>query len=98
MADASSKPLSAGEIGELDRILGAIPDERDPLDVDMMDGFLVGILLQPALVAPAAWLPLIFAADGHDAALSGDADATQERRAIELIMRRYNELAASIAA
>jgi uncharacterized protein len=98
MADASSKPLSDGEIGELDRILGAIPDERDPLDVDMMDGFLVGILLQPDLVSPSAWLPLIFDADGHDATLSGDADAAQERRAIELILRRYNELAACIAA
>jgi len=98
MADASSKPLSDGEIGELDRILGAIPDERDPLDVDMMDGFLVGILLQPDLVPPSAWLPLIFDAEGHDAASSGDADAAQERRAGELIMRRYNELAACIAA
>lgn len=98
MAGASSKPLSDGEIGELDRILGAIPDARDPLDVDMMDGFLVGILLQPDLVSPSAWLPLIFAADGHDAALPGDADAAQEQRAVELIMRRYNELAACIAA
>jgi uncharacterized protein len=95
MADTSSRPLSDGEIGELDQILGAIPDERDPLDVDMMDGFLVGILLQPDLVPPPAWLPLIFDADGRNAA-SGDAG--QEKRAAELIMRRYQELAACIAA
>jgi len=97
MAD-SSKPLSDGEISELDRILGAIPDERDPLDVDMVDGFLVGILLQPDPVSPSAWMPLIFDADGHDAALSGDADAAREQRAVELITRRYQELAACIAA
>jgi uncharacterized protein len=95
MAAASSKPLSDGEIGELDQILGAIPDERDPLDIDMMDGFLVGILLQPDLVPPSAWLPLIFDAAGRNAA-SGDVG--QEKRAAELIMRRYQELAASIAA
>jgi uncharacterized protein len=97
MADASSRPLSDGEIGELDQILSAIPDERDPLDVDMMDGFLVGVLLQPDLVPPSAWMPLIFDADGRDAA-SGDAGAGQERRAAALIMRRHQELAASIAA
>jgi uncharacterized protein len=96
MADTSSKPLSDGEIGELDQILGAIPDERDPLDIDMMDGFLVGILLQPDPVSPSAWLPLIFDGEGHDPALSGD--AAQERRAVELITRRYQELAACIAA
>ena len=97
MADASSKPLSDGEIGELDRILGAIPDERDPLDVDMMDGYLVGVLLQPDLVPPSAWMPLIFDGEGRDAA-SGDADALEEQRAAGLIMRRYQELAACIAA
>jgi uncharacterized protein len=96
MAETSSKPLSDGEIAELDQILGAIPIDRDPLDVEMMDGFLVGILLQPDPVSPSAWLPLIFDADAHDAALSGD--APQEQRAVELIMRRYHELAACIAA
>ena len=97
MADATSKPLSDGEIGELDQILGAIPDERDPLDVDMMDGFLVGVLLQPDLVPQSTWMPLIFDAEERDAA-SGDAGAAQEQRAAALIMRRYQELAACIAA
>jgi uncharacterized protein len=95
-AGAESKPLSDIEIGELDALLGAIPDERDPLDVVMLDGFLVGVLLQPDLVLPSAWLPLVFDAEGRDATLPGDAaDAT---RAAGFIMRRYNELAACIAA
>jgi uncharacterized protein len=96
MAVASSKPLSDDEIGELDAILGAIPDEHDPLDVVMLDGFLVGVLLQPDLVLPSAWLPLIFAADGGDISMPGD--AARAERGVELIMRRYNELAACIAA
>jgi uncharacterized protein len=96
MAVASSKPLSDGEIGELDGILAAIPDERVPLDVVMLDGFLTGVLLQPEVVAPSEWLPLVFDADGGDISLPGD--GAQASRAIELIMRRYNELAACIVA
>ena len=96
MAAASSKPLSDSEIGELDAILATIPDERDPLDVVMLDGFLTGVLLQPDLIAPSDWLPLVFDADGGDISLPGD--ASKATRAIELIMRRYNELAACIVA
>ena len=93
-ADAA-RPLSNDEIVELDEILGTIPDERDPLDVAMLDGFLVGVLLQPAAVLPSAWLPLVFDAEVREQAWSSD--DTDPRRAVELIMRRYNELAACIA-
>jgi uncharacterized protein len=96
MPPASSRPLSDREIGELDGILAAIPDEGDPLDVVMLDGFLIGVLLQPEAILPSDWLPLVFDADGRDISLPGD--AAQATRAIELIMRRYNELAACIAA
>ena len=96
MRHASSRPLSDREVGELDGILAAIPDERDPLDVVMLDGFLIGVLLQPEVVLPSGWLPLVFDAEGGDIALPGD--AAQATRAIELIMRRYNELAACIVA
>ncbi len=90
-----SRPLSDAEIVELDEILGAIPDDRDPLDVAMLDGYLVGVLLQPEVMMPSAWLPLVFDAQAREQAL---ADEAQARRAIELIMRRYNELAACLAA
>ncbi len=95
-AGAESKPLSDAEVSELDALLGAIPEERDPLDVVMLDGYLVGVLLQPDLVPPSAWLPLVFDAEGSNAMRPGDpADAA---RATAFIMRRYNELAACIAA
>lgn len=96
MVQTSSKPLSDDEMGELDALLATIPDDRDPLDVVMLDGFLVGVLLQPDLVLPSAWLPRVFDAQGRDASLPGD--AAQAKRAVELVMRRYNELAACIAA
>jgi len=90
-----SKPLTDRDIGELDEILAAIPETHDPLDVALLDGFLVGVLLQPDLVLPSAWLPLVFDAQGGEAALP---DLPTASRATELVMRRYNELAACIAA
>jgi len=90
-----SKPIDDREISELDEILAAVPDEHDPLDVAMLDGYLVGVLLQPDLAMPAQWLPLVFDAQGREIEVGNDADLP---RAIELIMRRYNELAACIAA
>jgi uncharacterized protein len=94
MTSAEERPLTDEDVDELEALLAKIPDDHDPLDVAMLDGFLVGVLLQPETVAAAAWLPLVFDAQGHASALPDDANA----RAIELIMRRYHELAASIAA
>jgi uncharacterized protein len=89
-------PLTDAEISELDELLLAIPDERDPLDIVMLDGFLVGVLLQPEPVLPSAWLPLVFDAQGREIALPGG--ATEAERASGLVMRRHDELAAHIAA
>ena len=95
-ASATSKPLSDREIAELDELLLGLPEDRDPLDVAMLDGFLVGVLLQPEAVAPAQWLPLVFDAEGRAVAFPGGDDARQ--RAVELVNRRERELAAHLAA
>jgi uncharacterized protein len=89
-------PLTEEEISELDELLLAIPEDRDPLDVVMLDGFLAGVLLQPDAVAPGAWLPFVFDKEGREPGLA--ADAPQVRRMTGLIMRRHDELAACIAA
>lgn len=93
---ASAKPLSDREITELDELLLGLPEDRDPLDVAMLDGFLVGVLLQPDTVDPARWLPLVFDGEGRAVAFPGGEAARQ--RAIELVTRRERELAAHIAA
>ena len=93
---AASKPLSEREIAELDELLLGLPEDRDPLDVAMLDGFLVGVLLQPDAVAPARWLPLVFDAEGRAVEFPGGESGRQ--RAGELITRRERELAAHIAA
>jgi len=96
MAAPGSGPLSEREIEELDDALAAVPEPYEPLDVVMLDGFLVGVLLQPDPVLPAAWLPYVFDSEGRTAAMPADVDRL--RRVSELIIRHYNVLAASIAA
>jgi uncharacterized protein len=91
-----SQPLASAEIAELDELLAAVPEDRDPLDVAMLDGFLTGILLQPDVVLPSAWLPRVLDAEGRDVTFAGDRSTME--RLVGLVMRRYNELAAHIAA
>lgn len=58
-------PLTDEEIEELDAQLASIPDDFDPLDVSMMDGFLTGVILNPAEIAEAQWLPLVYDVHGR---------------------------------
>jgi len=89
-------PLTDADVSELDELLHSVPEDLDPLDVEMLDGFLTAVLLQPEPVLPSAWLPYVFDAQGREIAPSGDLATSQ--RTLELIMRRHNELAAFIAA
>lgn len=88
-------PLNDDEVAELDAALAALPEAGDHLDVVMLDGFLTGVLLQPDVVLPSQWLPHVLGTQGGAALPIGSDEA---KRLIDLIMRRYNELAACIAA
>ena len=94
--DLASTPLSGDEIMELDRLLLALPEERNALDVVMLDGYLAGVLLQPGRVSTPEWLPLVFDASG--AGLGGAGNGGGNDRMVALVMRRHDELAACIAA
>jgi uncharacterized protein len=93
LPNTASRPLDDADIVELDELLAAIPEEREALDVAMLDGYLVGVLLQPEPVDPAEWLPLIFDAEGADVA-----GHQPPSRIVDLVMRRHDELAACLAA
>jgi uncharacterized protein len=95
MPTVRNGPLSDDEVAELDAALAALPEEGDHLDVVMLDGFLTGVLLQPDVVLPSQWLPHVLGtSDGNVLPVGAD----QAKRLIDLVMRRYNELAACIAA
>lgn len=82
--------LTNAEFDELDALLQATPEPREPLDVLMLDGYLVGVLVQPRLVATEEWLPPVFDLDGRALSAYGDAegDAIWLARCRTLIERR----------
>jgi uncharacterized protein len=96
MSSTAGGPLSDREIEELDAALAAVAEPFEPLDVVMLDGFLVGVLLQPEPVLPSQWLPYVFDSEGRDAALP--AEPASLKRITDLIIRQYNYLAACINA
>lgn len=96
MNTASERPLTSDEINELDAMFMALPEEREPYDLSMADGFLAGVLVHPTLVLPSQWLPMLV--DPAGGSLDFGTAKVDIGRFTELVMRRYNELAAHIAA
>jgi uncharacterized protein len=86
------RPLSDVERDRLEALLDALPAPLEPLDLSALDGFLVGVLLQPRPVPREAWLR-------HAADLDGRAVpagvAVQALHA--LVLRRHAELEHAIS-
>ena len=96
MPDLSDAPLSDRELAELDDALAALPDEREPLDVAMLDGFLTGIALFPVDLDEADWMPWVFDAQENEPLVPGD--AARAERVLGLVRRHRATIAAHIAA
>jgi uncharacterized protein len=77
----------------LQALLDDVPAPCAPLDVSALDGFLCGILLQPAKPAPAQWLRWVTDVDGR--ALPAGFDAAPLHAAVQ---RRHAALQHAIAA
>ena len=89
--------LTNAEFDELDALLQATPEPREPLDVLMLDGYLVGVLVQPRVVPSEDWLPPIFDLEGRALAAYTGADAQWLARCQVLIERRLQALNAAIS-
>ncbi len=89
-AAAAPRDLSDAEFAELDDLLAATPEPLEPVDAVMLDGFLCGVLVQPVLIEPAAWLPHVFDFEGN--LLPDDVDAAWHERTTSLILRRHAAL------
>ncbi|MDZ5458118.1 YecA/YgfB family protein [Azohydromonas lata] len=87
--------LTDQELGELDELLAAAPEDLQPLDVVMLDGYLCGVLVQPQLLDEADWLPPIF--DIEQQPLPADVDGAWLERCTTLIRRRYEALNRALA-
>jgi uncharacterized protein len=89
-------PLTDAERERLQDLLDALPPPCAPPDLSALDGFLVGVLLQPQPVAPGRWWPWVLDFDGGRAGAPAPAPDLEPLRA--LVRRRHAELGAAIAA
>jgi len=82
-------PLTDGEIARLQSLLDRVPAPLEPLDTSALDGFLCGVLLQPAPPPPERWLKYVTDIEGR----ALPAPATELHA---LVRRRHAELDAAI--
>jgi uncharacterized protein len=85
-------PLTKRELDTLQGLLDAVPAPLEPLDLPALDGFLCGVLVQPARVAPARWLAHVVDADARPLPKGYDPAPL-----LALVKRRHAELEAAIA-
>lgn len=83
----TSDALTDAELAELDGLLETLPAPLEPLEMASLDGYLVGVLLQPRHVAPARWLPFVHDVEGRPAP-----EGTPLERLQALVRRRHAEL------
>jgi len=88
----TAAPLSDADLERLQALLDTVPEPLDPLDVMAIDGFLCGLLLQPAPPPPAAWLPTITDIDGRPLPAGFSAEELHS-----LVQRRHAELGQAVA-
>jgi uncharacterized protein len=85
--------LTDADLAELQRLLDGLPAPLEPLDASALDGYLVGVLLQPKAVPAARWLAHVHDVDGRAAPRGVPLQRLQA-----LAQRRHAELAQAIAA
>jgi uncharacterized protein len=87
-------PLADREREQLENLLDALPAPLAPPDISALDGFLVGVLLQPQAVAEADWLRWTHDFDNGQPAPQG----VDLRPLQTLVRRRHAELGRAIEA
>lgn len=86
-ADMPDAPLTEAEIDALQRALDALPSPLEPLDVTVLDGYLVGVLLQPQPIPATRWLRFVVDDEGR---APPPGPALEQVHA--LVLRRHAEL------
>ena len=84
-------PWSDEDLLALEQALDSLPAPLSPLGLDMLDGYLVGVLLQPRAVPEAQWWPFVLDEEGRPAPAGL---ALGELRA--RVLRRRDQLNAAI--
>ena len=90
---APPEPWSDKDLDRLQALLDRVPAPLTPLDLSALDGFLVGVILQPRPVPLSAWWPWVL---DSEAGRSAPADYDGQGL-LNLVQRRHRELKQAIA-
>lgn len=90
-ASPQPKPLGERALAQLQSLLDALPAPLEPLDVSALDGFLVGVVLQPQPVPTSRWLPHV-----HDFDARPPPPGVSLERLHALVLQRHAELERAI--
>jgi len=85
---APAEPLNEAELEHLQALLDQVPAPLEPLDVSMLDGFLVGVLLQPKAVPAFQWTRHVL--DSEEG--RNPPERFDSRPLLALVKRRYQQL------
>ncbi|ATE59608.1 YecA/YgfB family protein [Thauera sinica] len=77
----------------LEEILTSDIVPEDCMDLEMLDGFLAGVLLSPRVIPVERWLPAVWSAHEDDV---GFGSGSGVQRAIRLVLSYYNEMATTL--
>jgi uncharacterized protein len=85
--------LSDDEFEALEELLTSDAVPEDCMDLEMLDGFLAGVIASPQPIPHTGWLPAVWTAHGDDVSFGS---GRQMQQAIRLVLRYHNELVATI--
>jgi uncharacterized protein len=88
----AERSMTDADLAALQALLDALPAPLEPLDVSMLDGYLVGVLLQPRAVPPERWLRHVADVEGRAAPAGVSLEPLRA-----LVLRRHAELNTAIA-
>ncbi len=86
-------PLSDEELEQLEELLVSDEVPADCMNLEMLDGYLAAIVASPLPIPTENWLPAVWTADEGEVGFGSGASL---QKAIELVLRYYNELVSTI--
>jgi uncharacterized protein len=88
-----ARTMSDEDFEALEEILTSEIVPEDCMDLEMLDGYLAGVLISPRPIAAERWMPGVWSAHGDEV---GFASGSGMQRAIRLVKAYHNELLATL--
>jgi uncharacterized protein len=90
--NSDHRPLDDDELDALDEQLAQLPEA---MNIELLDGYLTGLLVSPKLLATLAganWLPVIWGGDATDGSAAPFASQKQKKRLMMLVLRHAHDI------